>query len=147
MTGRPHWTALAAGFTLLEVVITLVIAGFLGTLLIQLVSTGVTRSAEPVVAVQTGYRLMGIMDRITADYEKSYRTGAGSVAAFGAFKSDLEGGNQEGATPYYGDYTIDTGYITFDAGGDEVADTGADPLLLRVRITVAGQSVCAVFAR
>ena len=147
MTGRPYRSLLAPGFTILEVVITLIIAGFLGTLLIQLVSTGVTRSAEPVVAVQTGYRLMGIMDRITADYEKSYRAGASTFARFDAFKSELEGGNQEGASPYYGDYTIDTGYITFDAGGGEVADTGADPLLLRVRITVDGQSVCAVFAR
>lgn len=132
-----------AGFTLLEVVVTIILIGLLGTLLVQVLGTGVQRSAEPIVSIQTGYRLVGVMDRITADYEEGYRDGR---ITFAQFKTDVDNGHRSDQTPYYGDYTVETAYIAFQ-DGVEVPDTSGGNRLLRIRLSNGGQAISAVFAR
>ena len=56
------------GFTLLEVIITLIVASILGTILISYMGTVMTGSAQlPYRQVQV-YEMNQVMDNITADY-------------------------------------------------------------------------------
>lgn len=143
MTGVDRQRPGAGGFTLLEVVVTLIVISLLGALLAEVLGTGVQRSAEPIVHIQHGYRLTGVLDRITADYEEVYRDGQ---IGFADFKRNIENGNLPGNTPYYGDYTADTAYIVFQ-DGVETEDTAGTNRLLRVTVEVPGQAVTAVFSR
>lgn len=56
------------GFTLLEVIITLVIAAIFGSMLIQFTGTSMSRSADTVERVRNGSTLVRTIESITKDY-------------------------------------------------------------------------------
>jgi len=132
------------GFTLLEIIITFIMAAFLGSMLVEYMGTSLTRGGEAVVMVQDGFSLNSVMEKITADYEDEYKNGS---YALSTFKSNIEGGNISTNSPYYGEYSVVTGYIAFDAGGMEIADTSGTNNLLKVTITANNQSLAVLFRK
>ena len=58
-----------SGFTLLEIVVTLIVAAILGAVLVEFMGTAMTRSAEPLIAVKKTADLVGVMEHISADYD------------------------------------------------------------------------------
>lgn len=132
------------GFTLLEIIITFILAAVVGSMLVEYMGTSLKRGGEAVVMVQDGFSLNSVMEKITADYEDEYKNGSYS---FAAFKDNIEKGNIITNTPYYGNYTIDTRYITFDGGGVEIKDTSGDNNLLKVTITANNQSLTVLFRK
>jgi prepilin-type N-terminal cleavage/methylation domain-containing protein len=104
------------GFTLLEVIVTIVAAGILGAIFIQLMGTALNSSWNAVEIVRDEADSEGAMEEIIADY----------VAAINS--------NPAGALTYiqnritsnvYGDNATWT-YIEFDASGAEI-DRGTSP--------------------
>ncbi len=133
------------GFTLLEIVITLILAVFVGSMLIEYMGTSLTRGGDAVVMVQGGFSANSVIEKITADYEDQYKKGS-SGWDWSAFKSKIEGGNNSNNTPYYGDYTVTAAYIAFpDEGGTETAPSNNN--LLKVTITVGSQSLTTIFSK
>ena len=132
------------GLTLLEIIVTLIIAALLGSMLIEYMGTSLTRSGESVVMVQKGFSLNSVMEKITADYEDDYKTGSYD---FDTFKTNIENGNIDTNTPYYGDYTVVTEYIIF-SGNNEAADDGSGGYnILKVTITADNQSLTVLFRK
>jgi prepilin-type N-terminal cleavage/methylation domain-containing protein len=131
------------GFTLIEVVITLVVAAILGTILVQFMGTSLTRSAEPIVMVQEGFSLSEVMEKMTAHYKYLLATDSNPLTNF---KNDIENGNVAENSPYFGDYSIQTAYITF-SGGNEAPDTSGDNTILKVLIDRGDQSLAALFTK
>lgn len=131
------------GFTLIEVVITLVVAAILGTILVQFMGTSLTRSAEPIVMVQEGFSLSEVMEKMTAHYKYLLATDSNPLTNF---KNDIENGNVAENSPYFGDYSIQTAYITFN-GGNEAPDTSGDNTILKVLIDRGDQSLAALFTK
>ena len=113
-------------------------------MLVEYMGTSLTRGGEAVVMVQDGFSLNSVMEKITADYEDKYKNVSYD---FSTFKSNIEGGNISTNTPYYGNYMVVTGYITFDGGGTETTDTSGDNNLLRVTITAKNQSLTVLFRK
>jgi len=133
------------GFTLLEIIITFILAAVVGSMLVEFMGTSLTRGGEAVVMVQDGFSLNSVMEKITADYEDEYKNGSYD---FSTFKSNIEGGNLSNQSPYYGNYTAVTGYVSFpDGGGTETADTSGNNNLLKVTITYNNQSLTAIFRK
>ena len=131
------------GFTLIEVVITLVVAAILGTILVQFMGTSLTRSAEPIVMVQEGFSLSEVMEKMTAHYKYLLATDSNPLTNF---KDDIENGNVAENSPYFGDYSIQTAYITF-SGGSEAPDTSGDNKILKVIIDKGDQSLATLFTK
>lgn len=131
------------GFTLIEVIITLVVAAILGTILVQFMGTSLTRSAEPVIMVQEGFSLSEVMEKITAHYKYLLATDSNPLTSF---KTDIENGNVSENTPYFGNYSIQTKYITF-SGGNETPDTVGGNMILKVIIYKGDQSLAALFTK
>ena len=131
------------GFTLLEVIITLVVAAILGTILVQFMGTSLKRSTEPVVMVQEGFSLSEVMEKMTAHYKYLLATDSNPLAHF---KEDIENGNMAQNTPYFGDYSIKTAYINF-SGGNETPDTAGENKILKVIIDKGDQSLAALFTK
>lgn len=71
------------GFTLLEVIITIVIAAILGSFLVTFMGS-VPKSANPVIQTQNLAAVQAVMEHITADYETYLRTGAPAWANIGS---------------------------------------------------------------
>jgi type II secretory pathway pseudopilin PulG len=132
------------GMTLLEIIITFIIASFLGTLLVEYMGTSLTRGGESVIMVQDGFSISGVMEKITVDYEDEYLKN--SSLTWDTFKSNIENGNVVTNTPYYGEYTVQAEYIVF-TGGAEASDLSGDNLLLKVVLSTGYQSVTALFRK
>jgi len=131
------------GFTLLEIIITLIVAALLGTMLIQFMGTSMIRSADSVVLVQEGFSLNQVMEKMTADHKKLL---AEDSTPLQTFKSHVENGNVVSNDPYFGEYSWQTGYIKF-SGGSEVADISGDNRILKVTISHGNQSLAALFTK
>ena len=129
------------GFTLIEVIIAIVMAALFGSMLFQFMHSSVISSSDEVVMVQQGYELIGIMEKMIADYDELV---PGTL--LNNFKTDIVNGNIEGNTPYYGTYTISTTYIKFNdsSGVEEPDDSGANNRL-KVTITKGSQSLTSLF--
>jgi len=63
-------TGTQEGFTLLEVIVTLVVAAILGTILVSFMGQGLTGSVQPLIRVQNANTLGQVLENITADYAK-----------------------------------------------------------------------------
>jgi hypothetical protein len=81
------------------------------------------------------------MERITADYKILLAAGGFTLAAF---KSRVENANNVAADPYYGDYTVDARYVTFQGGAMSVSASATNTLL--VAIARGDYSLSALFA-
>jgi prepilin-type N-terminal cleavage/methylation domain-containing protein len=133
------------GFTLLEVVITLIVGSILGAILVQFMGTSMKNSFEPVIMVQDGNGVNEIMERMNADYKMRLLTS--TVDPLYDFKSDVENGDVLGNVPYFGDYAWTTKYITFTNGAEDAIEDATELRILKVTITHGGQSLTALFTR
>ena len=132
------------GFTLLEVIITFIVAAIMGTIFLQLMGTSMQQSYKPVTMVQDGFSVNEILEKMNAHYR--YRLLTSTSNPLADFKTDVEKGNLVASTPYFGDYTYLTQYIKF-SGAAEVPDASADPRILKITITHGGQRLSAIFTR
>lgn len=127
------------GFTLLEVIVTIVVAAVMGVILVQFMGTAMLRSGEPIVRVQDFSTLRQVVDNMTSDYKYLAAT---QTSFLSTFKTRVDTPN------YYGTgYTATTRYIQFDGSRTEIQDTSAPYNLLKVTVTKGNQSFTTVFAQ
>jgi len=106
------------GFTLIEVIITLVVASILAVVLVMALGTSFTSSSEPIFRLQQTMALHRTMENIRADF-----SAANSLALL---KLAIGTGVQSNG---YGNYqVIDNGYITF-TGYNEAPGIASDGIL------------------
>ncbi len=60
------------GFTLLEIIITLVVAAIFGAMFVQLFGTAFTQSSVPIQRLNQALGLQQVMENITSDYKENY---------------------------------------------------------------------------
>jgi prepilin-type N-terminal cleavage/methylation domain-containing protein len=135
------------GFTLLEVVITLIVGSILGAILVQFMGTSMKNSFEPVIMVQDSNGVHEIMEKLNSVYKMRLMTSTGNP--LDDFRVDVENGMNPPLAPVIGHYTVVTKYITFDVGNMEeaAADPAPAPDVLKVTITHGGQSLTALFTK
>ncbi len=92
--------------------------------------------------IQEGYSLGQVMESMTADYKRLLITDETPLTTF---ENNVVNGNVPENDPYYGTYTVQTGYILF-SGGNEVSDTDENRIL-KVNITNSDQSLVALFTK
>jgi prepilin-type N-terminal cleavage/methylation domain-containing protein len=127
-----------SGFTLIEIIVTLTVAGILSVMLVQFIGTSLSRSAAPIISMQEGKDLQAVFENMNADYKRLLITGN---APLNTFKNRVE-------TGYYGTYTLtESKYILFDASQEEASCSTPDCRLLKVTISSGDHSLTALFAR
>jgi prepilin-type N-terminal cleavage/methylation domain-containing protein len=89
------------GFTLVEVIVTIVLGAIASVLLIQFMGGNLQRSFIPLVRLDQGYRLMAVMENITAHYKNLLLTDADPL---GTLDTDIQNGNVSSNNPYFGEY-------------------------------------------
>jgi prepilin-type N-terminal cleavage/methylation domain-containing protein len=149
---RKPWTGCGpGGFTLLEVIVTIVIAAIMGVFFAQFVSTSVIHSADPVLRVQNLSRTTHIMEYMTADYKRLAATQSNFLSIF---KDYVANGNTTSKPPgyegypYYGSYQIVyNDYIKFVSGAEQPETDPANQRVLKVTIRGGDQVVTALFTR
>ena len=70
------------GFTLIEVIVSLVVAAILGTIIYTFIGSTVVQSANPVLLAQKGAYLNGIIENMTGDYKLLMATSTSPMDTF-----------------------------------------------------------------
>lgn len=122
MIRRPVKIMQQRGFTLVEIIITLLVAGILGAVFINLLGTTLNESWNTVERVRDEADSVAVMEKIIADYVTEMNANpAGALAQIITYN---------GA----GDYGtgVSMQYVEFDAGGNLYAVGSGDNLLVTV---------------
>ena len=126
------------GFTLVEIIVTIVVAGILGVIFMQLMGTALNSSWNAVEIVRDESNAEGLMERIIADYVAYINNDSGDPdSALINIFTDYNGKTVDGIT-------ITTQYIYFDSSGDEQIG-GSDNL--KVVLSVPAQFAPAIRSR
>lgn len=128
------------GFTLVEVIVTIIVTAILSSIFINFMGTAMSRSVRSVEIVQGEADAESVLERITADYV--LRTNQNSATALGLMEAAIN-------TPPKSIYGPDVSarYVYFDAGGNELLYTGASPLTLEVKVTAEGNDLIVLLAK
>lgn len=115
------------GFTLIEIIVTLVVAAILGSALFQYMGTALIQSSIPIKRLKQTMDLKRVMENITGDY-------LNPPLDLNALKNGIgvEGTTQNNS---YGQYIVEKNrFIKFEADAETPLETG-DPMdLLKVTI-------------
>lgn len=122
------------GFTLVEVIATIIAASILGAIFINFMGTAMSRSAQAIDVVQGEAAADGVLEHIVADYvlrmNQDYSTALGGADGI---KTRIDG-------KLYGT-NVTAVYITFDAFGDEVLVTVGTSRTLKVTVAAPGNDL------
>jgi prepilin-type N-terminal cleavage/methylation domain-containing protein len=124
------------GFTLVEVIVTLVAAGILGVIFIQLMGTALNSSWNAVEIVRDEADTEKVMEQIIADYVANINNDP--TTALNNMVTNYNGQTIDGVR-------ITTQYIVFDGGGNEVAAGMSDNL--KVELKASGVAAPAITGR
>lgn len=126
------------GFTIIEIIVVMVIAGVLGSMLLPFFGKSLTRSTSTLVNTRSHQYLIKTIERISADYHLQMT--ANPTGGLATLKANIEGNA-------YGSYTAETKYMAFDSG-TQIEKPGAEgDSVLKVKITQDGQSITALFTK
>jgi prepilin-type N-terminal cleavage/methylation domain-containing protein len=128
-TNHPHHD----GFTLIEVIVTLVIAAIMGTMLVSLMGKNLTGSAVPVSLVGDQYKIVQEMEKITSQYREEIKNGTLDITTF--------------YTSFFYIDAANTGLITLTGTKTGEPDITTSSPILRVTLRSGDQSVQSFFTQ
>jgi prepilin-type N-terminal cleavage/methylation domain-containing protein len=126
------------GFTLIEVIVTIIAAAIVGVIFINFMGTAMSKSVRSVEMVQGEASAEALLERIIADYV--LKMNQNNATALGLIKTDIDN------KTVYGDNVTAT-YIIFDSSGNETADTAGSNRTLKVRVAAAGNDLVTLLTR
>ena len=120
------------GFTLIEIIATVIVLGILAAFLMNFMGTALTDSWRSLDLVADEARAEGLMERIIADYVEQINDDPGNaLATILSDESDYEN------LPNYG-LPVTMQYIVFDTNGAEQPDTAGQNRNLKVTVESPG---------
>ena len=130
-----------SGFTLIEVIATIIVMGILAAFFIHFMGTALNDSWKAVEVVEGEAKAEGLMEKIIAEYVDLINdipdTALGIIVSREAsYESD----------PDYG-LPVTMQYIVFDASGDEQADTAGENRNLKVTVEPPGFNLTTILSQ
>lgn len=119
------------GFTLIEVIVTLLMAGVLGAFLAPTLGNGLSSSARPVQWMRDHYLTMQLVEKMTAVHKKQMHVNGDNALA------NLKTLIEDGTLVDLQKYNVQTRYIGFDANRMEKIAPDGDTIL---KVTLSRKS-------
>ena len=130
-----------AGFTLIEVIVAIVLASIVGVIFLTYMGTQLTRSGDPIIVARDEGVAEMWMERILSDYVQEMNAATYTTALATIFARNYTAG------PYNmpAGVTLTRAFVTYDAGGNEVAVTGGGASNnLKVTVRAAGYGLTSI---
>lgn len=141
MRNLPESQTPPAGFTLIEVIIAIVLASIVGVIFLTYMGTQLTRSGDPIIVARDEGVAEMWMERILSDYVQEMNAPTYTTALATIFARDYTAGPYNMPTSV----TLTRAFVTYDAGGNEVAVTGgATSRNLKVTVRAAGYGLTSI---
>lgn len=135
MTYR-HFSSSQKGFSLVEVIITIVVVAVFAAFLVSFMGTGVIRSSQPFSWLRQNNSLTDVAERITL----AYRVAMEADQTLDSFKNDLDGSFGSEVDSLVAEYT------DFEVQDDEnYQENGADSRYLKVVLVRGDQKLTILF--
>lgn len=132
------------GFTLLEVIVTIIATAIVAVIFIDFMGTAMSKSTRAVEMVRDEAGAEALLECIVADYV--FRMNQDSSTALSALRTALNNtaicGLNNPATP-----GVTTAYIIFDSSGNEAPDTAGLNRTLKVTVLAAGNDLTTLLTR
>jgi prepilin-type N-terminal cleavage/methylation domain-containing protein len=133
------------GFTLIEIIVSLIVASILGAMLVSFMGSSMMQSGNPVLLAQNGAYLNQIVENMGADYKYLMATSATPLTTFIA-NVGAEGTSQSRYADVSHPYTIvDNHRISFPSGSPVTEQTDSAGKILKVTLQYRTLSVTALF--
>ena len=116
-----------AGFTLLEIIVTILVASVLAALMVQFMNTAMIRGGDPAEAVRAEADTGALLEQIVSDYVRQ-------------INSDPENALDGLKTSYGSNASVTMTYISFDSSGQAVLEEPNPTDTLQVTIQGGGYS-------
>ena len=130
-----------SGFTLIEVIATIIVMGILAAFFIHFMGTALNDSWKAVEVVEGEAKAEGLMEKIISDYVEEINDNPNNaLAEIKGLESDYESDVDYGMP-------VTMEYIVFDAGGDEQADTAGENRNLKVTVEPPGYNLTTVLTQ
>ena len=129
------------GFTLIEIIATVVVMGILAAFLMNFMGTALTDSWRSVELVADEARAEGLMERIIADYV-GFINGNNPAGALG----DIQDSESDYESDVDYGMPVTMQFVVFDANGNEQADTAGENRNLKVTVESPGYSLTTVLS-
>jgi prepilin-type N-terminal cleavage/methylation domain-containing protein len=123
------------GFTLVEVIITLLVAVILGAIMMQYSGSALIQSSTPIKRLKINTALQAVADQIIGAFRQAAPSDS---AAWSNLQSSIgaAGTDQNNA---YGEYRVlFNDFIQFDAAGNEIADVYGTAPENTLKVIIAG---------
>jgi prepilin-type N-terminal cleavage/methylation domain-containing protein len=134
------------GFTLLEVIVSLIVASILGAMMVAFMGSAVVQSANPVLLAQNGAYLNQIVESMGAEYKYLMKTSTTPLTTFIA-NVGAEGTSQTRYADASHPYTVvDNHRISFPSGSSVTEAPDAAGKILKVTVKYQDLTVTALFA-
>jgi prepilin-type N-terminal cleavage/methylation domain-containing protein len=135
------------GFTLIEILVTIIISSVLAVILAQVISGQTGRSYVPLRTLDRSLALRAVMDNITSDY----RYLRDDPARLDTLRSRIDARTYWADKPFAGGMTLDAAYACMDfdpVTGQEIpSGTGCPVLKVGLIERDSGQRLTAFFTR
>ena len=130
------------GFTLIEVIATIIVMGILAAFFIHFMGTALNDSWQSVELVAGEAKAEGLMEKIIADYVEKINgdSPAAALAAIAGLEASYE------TDVNYG-LPVTMQYIVFDASGNEVSDTSGQNRNLKVTVESPGYNLTTILTK
>ena len=133
------------GFTLIEVIVSLIVASILGAMLVSFMGSNVMQSGNPVLLAQNGAYLNQIIENMSADYKYLMATSATPLTTFIA-NVGAETTSQSRYADASHPYTVVNNHrIFFPSGSPVTEQTDNAGKILKVTIQYRTLSVTVLF--
>ena len=126
------------GFTLIEVIVTIIATAILGVIFINFMGTAMSKSVRSVEMVQGEASAEAVLERIIADYV--LKMNQNNATALGLIKTDIDNKN------VYGD-NVSAVYIIFDSSGNRGRRYGRTEQNPKVTVAAAGNDLVTLLTR
>jgi prepilin-type N-terminal cleavage/methylation domain-containing protein len=131
------------GFTLIEVIATVIVIGILAAFFVNFMGTALTGSWQSLELVTDEARAEGLMERIIADYVElmNGNNPAGALSTIFSRESSIYESDADYGMP------VTMQFIVFDTNGNEQADTAGENRNLKVIVESPGYKLTTVLSK
>ena len=123
------------GFTLVEVIVTIIATAIVAVIFINFMGTAMSRSERSVGNVHGEARAEDVMEHVIADYVLEINTNPSDALTHMLAKS------------YGTDVTVSMNYISFDSSGNEKPETLSNTLKVKVTDKESGRSLTTLLTK